>query len=160
MELGAYKIKRGVNLIVLKVYFGDMPEVIYNTSVYFKNRYKKEWIVSPNAVAMIHDIDSSKVLGSGAIDSPVMGIIPPTSLSGGVKTLILIDNVPEMVFNASNCGDNCARWLLKLGREKDITVNLRHIMDFGEEEFEIYVINTDSVVHNMDELVRVAGRYV
>lgn len=145
---------------MLKVYFGDMPDAIYSTSVYFKNRYKKEWIINPKTVAMIHDIDSSKVLGSGAIDSPVMGIIPPTSLSGGVKTLILIDNVPEMVFNASNCGDNCAEWLLKLGKEKDITVNLRHIMDFGDYGFEIYVINTGAVVHNMDEFVRVAGRYV
>lgn len=117
---------------MLKVYLGDMPNVIYNISVYFKNRYKKEWIVSPKTVAMIRDIDSSEVLGNGAIDSPVMGIIPPTSLSGGVKTLILIDNIPEMVFNASNCGDNCVAWLLKLGQEKDVTINLRHIMNFIE----------------------------
>ena len=130
-----------------------MPDVIYNTSVYFKNRYKKDWIISPKTIAMIHDIDSSEVLGNGAIDSPVMGVISPTSLSGGVKTLILIDNIPEMVFNASNCGD-------KLGKEKDVTINLRHIMDFGDDQFEIYVMNTDSIVHNMDELVRVAGRYV
>lgn len=89
-----------------------------------------------------------------------MGIIPPTSLSGGVKTLILIDNLPDIVFNASNCGDNCAHWLLKIGQEKDVTINLRHIMEFGDDKFEIYVINTDSVVTNMDDLVRIAGRYV
>ena len=77
---------------MLKIYFGDMPDVIYNTSVYFKNRYKKDWIISPKSIAMIHDIDSSEVLGNGAIDSPVMGIISPTSLSGGVRALILIDN--------------------------------------------------------------------
>ena len=70
---------------MLKIYFGDMPDVIYNTAVHFKNRYKKEWIVKPKTVAMIHDIDSSEVLGSGAIDSPVMGVISPTSLSGGVE---------------------------------------------------------------------------
>lgn len=145
---------------MLRIYFGDMPEAIYNTAVYFKNRYKKDWITSSKAKAMIRDVDQSEVLGSGAIDSPVMGIIAPTSLSGGVKTLILIDRVPELVFNASNCGDNCAGWLLKLGEEKDITVNLRHIMDFGDGEFHIYVVNTASVVCNMDELVRIAGRYV
>ena len=71
---------------------------------------------------MIKDVDSSTVLGSGAIDSPIMGIISPERLSGGVKTLILIDNVPDKVFNASNCGDNCATWLLKLGKQKDITI--------------------------------------
>jgi len=145
---------------MLKIYFGDLPEAIYNTAVYFKNRYKKEWITSPGAVEMIRDVDSSTVLSGGAIDSPVMGIIPPVNLSGGVKTLILIDNLPDMIFNASACGDNCAKWLLKMGREKDVTVNLRHIMDFGDGTFEIYVMNTDTVVKNMDELVRIAGRYV
>ena len=62
---------------MLKIYFGDMPDVIYNTSVYFKNRYKKDWIISPKTIAMIHDIDSSEVLGNGAIDSPVMGLFLP-----------------------------------------------------------------------------------
>lgn len=145
---------------MLRVYFGDMPDVIYNTAVYFKNRYKKEWITNSRTIEMIKDVDSSIVLSNGAIDSPVMGIIPPTSLSGGVKTLILIDNLPDVVFNASNCGDNCAHWLLKIGQEKDVTINLRHIMEFGDDKFEIYVINTDSVVTNMDDLVRIAGRYV
>lgn len=145
---------------MLKVYLGDMEEAIYNSSLYFKNRYKKEWLANPKTVAMIQDIDSSKVLGNSAVESPVLGIIPPTGLSGGVKTLILVDNVPEKVFNVSNCGDNCAAWLLRIGKEKDVTVNLRHIMDFGDGEFEIYIINTDSVTHNMDEFVRIAGRYV
>lgn len=145
---------------MLKVYFGDMPDAVYNTSVFFKNRYKKEWITRPRTMEMIRDVDSSEVLGSGAIDSPVMGIIPPTSLSGGVKVLILIDNMPDMVFNASNCGDNCAAWLLRMGKEKDVTVNLRHIMDFGDGAFEIYVLNTGETVHDMGEFARAAGRYV
>ena len=109
---------------------------------------------------MIFDIDKSVVLGNGAVESPVMGVIAPVSLSGGVKTLILIDKVPEKVFNASNCGDNCAAWLLRIGSKKDVAVNLRHIMEFGEEDFEIYVMNTKTVVHNMDEFIAIAGRYV
>ena len=63
-----------------------------------------------------------------AIDSPVLGVIAPANLSGGVKTLILIDKIPEMVFNASNCGDNCAAWLLKIGSKQDVTVNHRKII--------------------------------
>ncbi len=145
---------------MLNIFYGDMPEAIYNTVVYFKNVYEEEWILSERAREMIEDVDKSIVLGNGVIDSPVLGKIPPTSLSGGVKTLILIDNVPEKVFNASNCGDNCAKWLLKMGREKDITINLRHLMNFGKEEFEIHILNTDQVVHNMRELVDIAGLYV
>ena len=145
---------------MLKVFFGDMADVVYNTSVYFKYNYQPEWLEDPDVQQMILDVDSSRVLGNGAIDSPVMGIIAPVTLSGGVKTLILIDKVPEKVFNASNCGDNCATWLLRIGRKKDVMVNLRHIMDFGEEPFEIEVTNTGEIIRTMDDLVSVAGRYV
>lgn len=145
---------------MLKIYFGDMDDVIYNTSVFFKNQYKKEWITLPESVEMIKDVDSSEVLGTGAISSSVMGIIAPVNLSGGVKTLILIKNMPEKVFNASNCGDNCAKWLLRFGAEEDVTINLMHIMDFGPDDFEILVMNENKVVHNMYELARIAGRYV
>ena len=145
---------------MLKVFLGDMDNVIFNTSVYFKYNYQPSWLEDTDVVQMIFDIDKSVVIGNGAVESPVMGVIAPVSLSGGVKTLILIDKVPEKVFNASNCGDNCAAWLLRIGSKKDVAVNLRHIMEFGEEDFEIYVMNTKTVVHNMDEFIAIAGRYV
>lgn len=145
---------------MLNIWYGDYDPVIYNTSVYFKNDYSPEWLDDPFVRKMILDVDKSEVLSSGAVSSPVMGIIPPTSLSGGVKTLILILKEPEKVFNASNCGDNCAGWLLKIGTMEDVTINLRHMMDFGDDPFEIHVMNTDTIVHDMDEVVQVAGRYV
>ena len=122
---------------MLKAYFGDMAEAVYNTVVFFKNDFDPRWLEDPFVREMILDVDRSTVLSSGAIDSPVMGIIPPTSLSGGVKTLILIMKEPDRVFNASNCGDNCAKWLLRMGQDRDVTINLRHIMDFGDGDFEI-----------------------
>ena len=57
-------------------------------------------------------------------------------------------------------GDNCAKWILKIGELKDLTINLRHIMDFGEGEFEIKILNTGETIHNMREFVAVAGNYV
>ena len=105
---------------------------------------------------MIADVDKSEVLDSGVIDSPVLGKIPPTGLSGGVKTLILIENRPDKVFNATNCGDNCAKWLLKIAKEKDITINLRYLMDFGSGNFDICVLNTNQTVHSMKELTPIA----
>ena len=72
----------------------------------------------------------------------------------------MIDHVSDKIFNASTCGDNCAKWLLKMGEEKDITINLRHLMDFGNQKFQIHILNTDQVVHSMEELVPVAGLYV
>ena len=145
---------------MLRVFYGDMDDVIYNTSVYFKYNYQPQWLEDSRVQQMILDVDSSRVLGNGAVDSPVLGVIAPVSLSGGVKTLILIDKVPDKVFNASNCGDNCAAWLLKIGSEKDVKVNLRHIMDFGDGPFELLVENNGQVVGSMRELVGIAGRYV
>ncbi len=76
-----------------------MPGAVFNTAVYFKNAYEDEWITDPVAREMILDVDKSIVLDSAVIDSPVMGKIPPLSLSGGVKTLILCN----MTFQKDLC---------------------------------------------------------
>ena len=145
---------------MLNVYFGNMPEAIYNTAVFFKNDYEDEWITDSLVKEMIRDVDHSEVIDNGVIDSPVLGKIPPLGLSGGVKTLILVLFEPGKVFNASTCGDNCAKWLLRIAASEDRTVNLRHIMDFGDEPFEIRILNTGDVVHSMKELVDIAIDYV
>jgi hypothetical protein len=145
---------------MLNIFFGNMPEAVYNTAVFFKNDYEDEWITDSLVKEMIRDVDHSEVIDNGVIDSPVLGKIPPLGLSGGVKTLILVLFEPGKVFNASTCGDNCAKWLLRIAASEDRTVNLRHIMDFGDEPFEIRIRNTGDVVHSMKELVDIAIDYV
>lgn len=147
-------------MYMLNIYFGDMPEAIYNTAVYFKNTYKDKWLMKEISADMVKDVDKSEIIGAHAINSPVLGIISPEQLSGGVKTLLLIANNPNIVFNASTCGDNCAKWLLKLAEERKVVINLRHIMDFGETDFKIRVMNTNTIVHNMRELILEAGQFV
>ena len=145
---------------MLHVFYGDMPEAIFNTAVFFKNSYDDAWIVDDFSRQMIKDVDKSEVMGTGVIDSPVLGKIAPERLSGGVKTLMLVKFMPDMVFNASTCGNNCAKWLLKIAENEDRTVNLRNIMNFGEESFDIHVLNTNQVVHSMRELLPIAIKYV
>lgn len=146
---------------MLRIYFGDKENAIYNTSVYFKNKYKDEWITDEFAKEVIRDVDHSQVIGPNDIYSPVLGNISPLQLSGGVKTLILMKNNPGKIFNASNCGNNCAKWILKLGKEKDFTINLFHIMDFGEEPFEIRILNKDKlIVRTKQEYLDAAVKYL
>ena len=145
---------------MLNIFFGDMENAVYNTASYFKYDYEDEWIVDPFVKEMILDVDQSEVLGSGVIDSPVLGKIPPLGLSGGVKTLILVKFEPDKIFNASTCGDNCAKWLLKIAESEDRTVNLLHLMDFGKGSFSVRIMNTGQVVHSMRELVPIAGEFV
>ena len=146
---------------MLSVYLGKMDQAIYYPPAYFDNQYEDEWITDKLSVEMIKDVDHSDVVGPHLIESPVLGPISVKEISGGVKTLILLAfDRSGKIFNASACGDNCAKWILKIGKEKDLTINLRHLMDFGNNDFEIKILNTGDTVHNMEEFVRVAGNYV
>ena len=109
---------------------------------------------------MIKSVDRSDVLDANAVKNPVLGIISPVGLSGGVNTLILIANDKKHIFNASTCGYNCAKWILKIAENRDVTINLRHIMDFGNKKFKIKILNTYEIVTNMEELLHSAYKFV
>lgn len=146
---------------MLNVFFGEMPEAIYNTEVYFRNQYQDSWLTKPLSKEIILDVDKSKVISANLIKSPVLGPISPKDLSGGVKTLLLLANdTSGNIFNASTCGDNCAKWILQLAEKKKLVINLRHLMDFGSGEFKIKVSNTGKIVKSMAELVAEAGQFV
>ena len=146
---------------MLEIYLGEMKDAIYHPPTYFDNRYEDEWITNPLSVEMIKDVDRSEVIGSHLIESPVLGPISPKELSGGVKTLMLMafeDN--GRIFNASVCGDNCSKWILEIAGRKNLTINLRHIMDFGKKRFEAKILNTGQIVHDMKEFIEIAGEFV
>lgn len=145
---------------MLNIYFGDMPDAIYNTNIYFNNTYKDSWIIKPLSKDIIKAVDKSEVIDERTISSPVFGNISLKKLSGGVKTLMLIAYDKTKIFNASTCGDNCAEWVLKIAQERKVVINLRHLMDFGNNEFKIKVLNTDKIVKNMGDLVAEAGEFV
>ncbi len=145
---------------MLSIIYGKYEDSIYNTSVYFNNTFQKTWLDDPYVRKLIKSVDKSEVIGDYLIKSKALGMISPNQLSGGVKTLILAYFKPDIIFNASTCGDNCARWFLDMSKNEDRIINLRHIMNFGEGEFTIKVINNDQIVHSMKELVMVAGDFL
>ena len=145
---------------MLNFYFVKKDEAIYNTNVYFNNTYKDSWITKPLSVQMIKDVDKSDVIDEKTISSPIFGNMSPKKLSGGVKTLLLIANDKNHIFNASTCGDNCAKWILEIAKDRKVEINLLHLMDFGKGEFKIKVMNTGKIVKNMAELVWEAGEFV
>ena len=145
---------------MLKIHYGalESDNYIFNPDAFFNNTYEDEWITDDLSVQMIKDIDGSEVIGSRAIDSPFLGSIPTERLSGGVKTLILMNNDNEHIFNASACGDNCAKWILaiadRLGKVgKNLNIRLGYLMDFGNDTFDIEIANLKRVVHNKKDLV-------
>lgn len=144
----------------LNIAFGDYyKSIIYNTEVYFRNSFRKEWIEDEKIKKVIRDVDKSTVINGNAIESPVFGIMPPTKLSGGVKTLMLMYNNPHMVFNVSTCGDNCVPFIEEMVKEKDILIGLYHAMDFSKEGFEAYIANGDIVTNSYEEYIELADKY-
>ena len=146
---------------MLRVWFGEKENTIYNTSVFFKNRYKDEWLTDDFAKKVISDVDHSEVIDANNIKSPVLGNITPLQLSGGVKALLLMKHYPGKIFNASNCGDNCSKWLLELGKVQDFTVVLYHVMDFGKGKYDIRILNDKKLVtHDMQEFLNAGALYL
>ena len=141
---------------MLSIIYGDLEadNYIFDPDTFFNNTYEDEWIVDDLSRKMIKDVDKSEVVGPHLIESPVLGPISQKELSGGVKTLILVNNDQDHVFNASACGDNCAKWLIEIGKKKDVTVRLGYFMNFGDGKFEIEIMNTGKVVNNSAELNR------
>lgn len=137
---------------MLNIFYGDMKEAVYNTAAYFKYDYEDDWITDPFVKEMIQDVDHSTVISSHIIDSPVLGAITPRELSGGVKVLILMLKDDSFIYNMSNCGDNCVKWILKIAEKKDLTVYLQHVMRF-EGTFKIQIMNTGKIVCNPEEYV-------
>ena len=82
------KIKQEV--VMLKIYLGNMEKAIYHPPTYFDNQYEDEWITKELSIRMIKEVDKSDVINSSLIQSPVLGTISVKELSGSVKTLMLI----------------------------------------------------------------------
>lgn len=131
---------------------------VYHPPTYFDNQYEDEWITNPLSVAMIKDIDKSKVIGTHLIQSPVLDPISTKEISGGVKTLILMAfDESGKIFNASACGDDCAKWIIELGKKKDLTINLHHVMDFSSiPMFDAIMLNTGETIHGYGEYLEEA----
>lgn len=137
---------------MLNIHFGEKKA--YYGPAWFVNSYDLGWFEDAFVAEMLKDIDKSEYKGGELIVSDVLGPISPKDLSGGVMTLISIYKNPEKIFNATSCGDNCAKWLLRIGEKEDITVVLEYLMKFDElEPFDIKIENTGEIVKSGKEYV-------
>lgn len=134
---------------MLYISFKRTEDTVHAKS-YFDLNYLEEWFGDPLVQKMIQDIDRSEVLGPYCIQSPVLGQIPPTKLSGGVKALILLLKQPELEIYATSCGDNCAKWIVEISKLHDIHIVLRHIMHF-DKDFEAICVDTGAVIKTLDD---------
>lgn len=135
---------------MLYITFQRSEDTIDLIDDYFNMNYLDEWLEDDLVKQMIKDVDKSEVLSANCIQSPVLGQIPPTKISGGVKALILLLMQPELEIYATSCGDNCAKWIISISKMHDIKIVLEHVMHF-ETDFEGYCLDTDTEIHTLND---------
>ena len=89
---------------MLNIYVGSIEGEIYNTSMYFDHTYYDNWFLDDLTRKIIKSVDKAEVIENNVIKSKALGIIPVTQLSGGTKTLLLLQHDKKHIFNASTCG--------------------------------------------------------
>ena len=134
---------------MLYITFKKSKDVLMFVDNYFNLNYDDAWLADPFVQEMILDVDGSRVINNEVINSPVLGMISPTELSGGVKALILMLKENRVVW-ATACGDNCAKWIIEISKKKDITICLSHIMEFPFD-FSAICIDNDAVINTIDD---------
>lgn len=124
-------------------------EYVAHIDAWFDGYYKKEWMENSWAKRVVQEIDKSKLISPEAVDSPWLGVIPITSISGGAKQLIMANAASNIVFNGDNFGDNCFPLLLELSKNIDIQMSLYYYPDFEwVDGVEVTILNTGRVVDN------------
>ena len=134
---------------MLNIYLGEMEGAVYHPPVYFDNRYEDEWLAEPLAIEMVKDVDKSEIISPHLVQSPVLGPISVKELSGGVKTLMLMAfDKSGKVFNASACGDNCAKWILKIAEGKELTIKKSPSISHLDESIQRAVVALFTFVYD------------
>lgn len=135
------------------------PQYIHNPDSWFNNQGGRHYITGDFERQVILNIDKSEVISENVLENPIFGGISSQDISTTSKTIILVKNLPEYIFNGSRMGDNAAPWLLKIGKDSDVTIRLGYIMHF-EEPFMIHIVNSNRFVSTWDEYVQEALRFL
>ncbi len=116
---------------MMKVYINikyNFPEkYVRRPSALFNASYLPEWLEDEFVDKITSIIDKTPKYIGGTFLSPVLGIIAPTQLSGGVKALMLIKNYEGQRNYSSVCfGENCIPFLAELSFNYDFTLVMEH----------------------------------
>lgn len=132
---------------MLHILFQETKGAIFYPPTFFKRVRKAAWFRDPLVIEMVKDIDNVTVHGPSELVHPRLGELTIDDLSGGVKTLILLHMMSDThLFDITACGENCTKWVAKMGREKELYVVLRYVMPFYQFDDPVHILNNDLMV--------------
>lgn len=119
--------------------------IIYVDDEFDGTGHDMEWFQDLFVQAILKDIDNC--IYDSTTEKCIDLAVPENrfsvdDLSTGSKLLILLYEweYDEIRVYGSLFGDNCAPWLLKIAKSRDIIIDLKHFLHFPENEFEAFSV--------------------
>jgi hypothetical protein len=106
---------------------------------------------------MVKDVDETELVSSKLAYDYMGDAMHPRDLSSGVKCLILMYKVDCVLINGNKMGNNCAKWLIEIGKLRDCYMTLAYYMAFNrylkskDSEFVVEVINRKIITRTFSE---------
>ena len=119
----------------------------YVSDVYHAD-YRDSWM-DDFAKSIILEIEGSVVENPHAIVHPYFGVHNCYEVCSGVKNILLAKNTNHVI-DGDCMGDNCWPALLRITKEKDVIVTLKHVPKVPKD-IEAVIMNDNSVVSNDQE---------
>jgi hypothetical protein len=122
----------------------------------FQLVYEEDWFDDDLVKKMVFDIDKTVVNNFQSsidyLDQPMNTL----DISGGVKCLIMMYKIPNLLINGNHMGDNCAKWIIHLSKMQDCYMALHYGMAFNKdmnskEEFICTIMNNGHIVKTFSE---------
>ena len=121
-------------------------------TLFFSNRSQCINLENDLYREIIKDIDHCEVIGPQVVMHERGFSLSIRDLCGGTQTLLLMNEYPDKIFNASYCVGNCTKYILEIA-EKDITIVLRHSM-------KVHILNCNKITINPFDLYATAYDYL
>ena len=111
-----------LNLIFQTGKAKDKSKVCVDSRDFFSLHKKKEWFEDHFVRRIIREVDHAEVIRGFVLENDEGEAIPPEYLSTGAKTAICVYEFADMIFNATQMGDNAFKFVIELSRKRDITI--------------------------------------
>lgn len=150
---------------MLKITFGRYRNEAWAIDYYFEDVYDSDchWGDDEFIRRMILDIDECTHVADDMFKHQQWGLLRMVDLSGSVKNLILMYKQPtEIMYRATNCGEECASWIEQIASMHDIHVSLSYLMDLNPLNVKggIYCTNEERYLKDIEDYMFTAVKYI
>ncbi|MDR1644157.1 MAG: DUF4869 domain-containing protein [Clostridiales bacterium] len=148
---------------MLNIWLGNCDISVYDMDVAFEYYQEDGWFTDPYVIGMVKDVDKTELISHRLAYDYMGDPMNPRELSGGVKALILLYMIDNIIIDGNMMGNNCARWILDIGKRRDCYITLCYFLNFEEgiksdDDFECRLLNVDKVIKSFDEYDTLFGK--